>query len=303
MDRDVIDFSFDIETTFGPLHVPKSTQSLRLNGRQSKVIVTNYLFGSSRVVYSTASVFFAGKIGTRDVLFLYGDSDQEHEAVLLLKGTSGLGTRSRVPQIRFSASGMGANTMISILDGAKGLFTVWDSDTQLVLYCDTETTEKFFVPLTPKPSKYPVANSFHNYWQLGTNDSVIVGGPHLVREASFQGSHLFLSGDLNESTTLTVIAPSFVTAVNWNDQVVEPDTDAPPPTKIGGFVGRLRMKRSIAGVRLPELSEWKFRDGIPEILREFSDDNWIVADHTSTNSPYKPYYGDGRVLYGCDYGL
>ena len=88
------------------MHVPKSTQSLRLNGRQSKVIVTNYLFGSSRVVYSTASVFFAGKIGARDVLFLYGDSDQVHEAVLLLKGTSGSGTRSRVPQIRFSASGM-----------------------------------------------------------------------------------------------------------------------------------------------------------------------------------------------------
>jgi hypothetical protein len=28
-----------------------------------------------------------------------------------------------------------------------------------------------------------------------------------------------------------------------------------------------------------------------------------VANHTTTKIPFRPYYGDGRVLYGCDYGL
>jgi hypothetical protein len=40
---------------------------------------------------------------------------------------------------------------------------------------------------------------------------------------------------------------------------------------------------------------------LPEIRSGFSDANWTPANHTTTKIPFKPYYGDGRVLYGCDY--
>jgi hypothetical protein len=42
---------------------------------------------------------------------------------------------------------------------------------------------------------------------------------------------------------------------------------------------------------------------LPEIQSSFNDDSWTIANHTTTNIPLKPYYGDGRILYGCDYGF
>ncbi|KAG6846174.1 hypothetical protein H0H93_015597 [Arthromyces matolae] len=54
---------------------------------ESKVILTNYAFGSSRLVHSTAQVFFAGTIDRRDILFLYGNASQEHTVALTLTGT------------------------------------------------------------------------------------------------------------------------------------------------------------------------------------------------------------------------
>ena len=61
--------------------------SIALNGRQSKLVITDYPFGAhSSALYTTASVFFAGTIGPRDILFVFGDADQSHELVLKLGG-------------------------------------------------------------------------------------------------------------------------------------------------------------------------------------------------------------------------
>jgi hypothetical protein len=263
------------------------------------VIVTDYKFGSSRALYSTASVFFAGKIGTRDVLFLFGDSDQQHEASIVLSGRSGLRTSNA--NVKFSTSrSTGGSTIISILEGVKGLVTIWDSDSQLVLFSDTDTAGTFFAPVIPaSPS-----TEFANYWQIGSNDTVLVGGPYLVRNATLSGSQLALRGDLNQSVPLTVIGPSSLRTVTWNGELVEPMArSSSSPTRIGGFVGQLRTRTSLSGVRIPTLSKWKFRDSLPEVEDGFSDASWTVANHTTTNITNKPFYGDGRILYGCDYGL
>ena len=57
------------------------------------------------------------------------------------------------------------------------------------------------------------------------------------------------------------------------------------------------------GVEVPELTGWRYADSLPEVGRGYDDGAWVVADRTSTNIPTKPAFGDGRVLYGCDYGL
>ena len=56
-------------------------------------------------------------------------------------------------------------------------------------------------------------------------------------------------------------------------------------------------------VVIPALSDWRFANSLPEIQDGFDDRSWTIANKTSTNSPFKPFYGDGRVLYGCDYQL
>ena len=159
------------------------------------------------------------------------------------------------------------------------------------------------LPLIPSSSG---SDELANFWQFGSNSTVLVGGPHLVRNAtvSRDGATLALRGDLNTTspTLLTVIAPSTVSKVTWNGNVVESEAHV-TNTGNGIFVGTIQAASSLNRVTLPELKSWKFKDSLPEIQGTFSDAEWIVANHTTTNIPDKPLFGDGRVLYSCDYGL
>jgi hypothetical protein len=83
-----VNFKINVTTSAGNMQLPQIASSVTLGGRQSKVIVTDYVFGNSKLLYSTAQILFASRIGTRDVLFLYGDTTQEHETSLILTGIS-----------------------------------------------------------------------------------------------------------------------------------------------------------------------------------------------------------------------
>ena len=298
-------FKLNVTTQGGPLQIPIVAPVITLDGRESKVVVTDYTFGSSsKLLFSTAQIFYASIIDKRDILFLHGDISQDHEAALVLTGTPNKVQNTQSSLVKFTtsnsslASGM---TIVNFLSGIDGLVTVWDSDTQLVLYADSVTAGTFWSPVIAGPSDDPLAN----YWGLGTNQSILVGGPYLVREARLLGSTLALSGDLKTDARLTVIAPRNVRFVTWNEQLVSGDFSvASSLTSIGGFVGQLQTRHSLTGgVKVPKLTGWKFQDSLPEIQESFNDDKWAVANHTTTNIPLKPYYGDGRILYGCDYGL
>ncbi|KAJ7088852.1 galactose-binding domain-like protein [Mycena belliarum] len=128
----------------------------------------------------------------------------------------------------------------------------------------------------------------------GSRRIVLVGGPYLVRSASISGPTLALTGDLNTTVSLTVIAPPNFKRVTWNGASVRV---AAGVSCRGGLVGSLDL------VTLPKLTGWIFKDSLPEIDPNFDDSTWTVANRTTTNSPLKPLYGDGRALYGCDYGF
>ena len=254
-------------------------------------------------MYSTAEVLFAGRIGNRDVLFLYGDSDQQHEFAINLNGA---GNTASNGNIRTTTQASSNSTIFSVLGNVTQLITIFDSDDQLVLFSGTDTAGTFFAPIIPEDNGTADSKTFSNYWQIGSNNTVLVGGPYLARNATIDGSELHLRGDLNASSsaTLTVVAPPSVSSVVWNGRRISIDRDASSQlTKIGGFVGQLSPQVSSESFPIPQLTGWKFANSLPEIQRNFSDADWIIANHTSTNIPFKPYYGDGRVLYGCDYGL
>ncbi|KAF4590783.1 hypothetical protein EYR40_009380 [Pleurotus pulmonarius] len=292
----VVNFKLNALTSAGNILVPSVASAITLDGRQSKVVVTDYAWGSSRLLYSTAQIFFAGTIDGRDVLFLFGDSTQEHELVLTLSGTP-RGTKPPSSTVRFTKS-LSSRTTISFLSGIEKLITVWDSDKQLVLFSDTATAATFWAPTIAGKASDPLKN----FWQIGTDVAILVGGPHLVRTASISGSRLDLKGDLSNSVTLSVIAPRNIRSITWNGERVDADVQASSQLSFrGGFVSSL--KGSTAGIKIPQLKGWKFSDSLPEIRSGFSDQKWVVANHMSTNIPYQPYYGDGRILYGCDYGF
>ena len=296
-------FKLNVTTQDGPLQVPIAVPAITLSGRESKVVVTDYTFGSSsRLLFSTAQIFYASTIDKRDILFLYGHISQDHEAALVLTGIPNKIQDIQSSLVKFTTSNpslASGTTIVSFLSGIDGLVTVWDSDTQLVLYADSETAATFWSPVIAGSSNNPLAN----YWGLGTNQSILVGGPYLVRDARLSNSTLALRGDLKTDVRLTVIAPRNVRSITWNGEPVSGDFSVASLSSIGGFVGQLQTRHSFSGVKVPKLTGWKFKDSLPEIQRSFNDDIWAVANHTTTNIPLKPYYGDGRILYGCDYGL
>ena len=290
-----MDFKINVTTSTGNVQLPQVASAMTLNGRQSKVIVADYSFGTSKLLYATAQILFAGRIGHRDVLYLYGNPKQEHEAALVPTGPPRMQT-SR-PDTRFTLSGVNY-TIITFLPGIKGLVTVYDFDEQLVLYSDEDTAATFWAPVVPSGAE-SIHSSFTNYWQLGTNASILVGGPYLVRNASISGTQLALRGDLLTGVRLIVIAPENITSITWNGDPVAADAAL---TTGSTFVSQIQPKNSASTIVAPRLGNWKFADSLPEIQTNFSDGSWTTANHTTTNIPYKPYYGD-RVLYGCDYEL
>lgn len=92
-----------------------------------------------------------------------------------------------------------------------------------------------------------------------SNKTVLVGGPYLVRNATISGSTLAIRGDLNGSTTLTVIAPPEFSRVTWNGIPVLVDVRASRSlTSVVGFVWQLKMLVSSGSVDVPKLQNWKF---------------------------------------------
>lgn len=302
--RNQLEFRMNITTSRGMLQIPAlDTNGVKLSGRQSKLIVTDYRFGSSLLAYSTTSVLYAGKIGERDVLFLHGDSRHQHEAAIFLKDAPSGAVGH--PLVSFQSQSLGTEklTLITFLPGAIGLIPILDTPKQLVLYADSDTAGTFWAPTLSG------TGDFAQFWQHGTNDTVLVGGPYLVRGARLEknGSHLALQGDLLQDVRLFLFAPPNVKTLSWNEAAVIPDVQASQAISVyGGVITatlRSRVESLTTSIVLPSLEGWKYANSLPEIQLDYSDENWTIADRKTTNIPYKPRWGEGPVLYSCDYGL
>jgi hypothetical protein len=242
--------------------------------------VTDYKYGHNGFLrWSTAQILFAGQIGKRDVVLAYGRTDQAHEIAT-------------------------TDSIYSIPAGNAGNLTAFeDTENSLVLFANTLSASTFFAPMLVGSENDP----FAHYWGFGTNSSVLVGGPHLVRSAALSTDGvLAIRGDLDtkiEDTRLYVIAPREITGVTWNGKSVVNMTSRTTVVASGIFVGRLQTSNVAQEISVPKLDQWHFMDSLPEISPAFDESSWIVANRTTTNAFLPMEYGDGRVLYGCDYGL
>jgi hypothetical protein len=77
-------YSLMLTTSAGTLKVPQLGGSLTLNGRDSKIHVTDYPVGSSTLLYSTAEVFTWVRSQGKTTLVVYGGVGELHE--LAVKG-------------------------------------------------------------------------------------------------------------------------------------------------------------------------------------------------------------------------
>ncbi|KAL8286247.1 hypothetical protein RQP46_004735 [Phenoliferia psychrophenolica] len=278
-----VTLSMSIDTKTGSVSLPP----VSLTGRESKVVSADLAIGKSTYLrYTTASILYAGTIGSRDVVFLYDRlGDTSTTSFVTPKNSS-----SSIGPASFTSS-----FTLDISTSTPGLSAHTVSESLLVLYADADTAGTFWNPLIPSKS------TFENFYSFGTNETVLVGGPYLVRNASISGATLEIQGDLDatQSTTLTVFAPSHITNLKWNGLSVQLDNSS-SLVPFGALVGTVTP--TVATISLPALVDWSYKDSLPEAELSFDDSKWTQIKPGKLNNPFPPFYGD-LWLYACEYGF
>lgn len=279
---DSTSYTLTVSTSIGSVTIPQLGGSLTLNGRDSKIHVTDYDVGGPSLIYSSAEVFSWKNSGNGSVVVLYGGQGETHELAV----SKALGTAT----VEGSAVTMQTNGTATIIN--------WQvSPTRSVLHFNGLTVyllwrnEAYDFWTLELPAASPIGN-----YTSPSKSSVIVKAGYLVRGASISGSSLYLTGDLNATASLEVIAtPSDVSSVYFNGEEVSTESSN------GRLSGSLTY--SSPTIDVPDLTslDWKYLDNLPEIQPSYDDSLWTVADHTYTNNTVRNLTTP-TSLYADDYG-
>ncbi|PSN72899.1 lactase [Corynespora cassiicola Philippines] len=267
-------------TAFGNITVPQlNDTSLTLNGRDSKVHVSDYDVGGTTLVYSTAEVYTWHKYEDRTVLVVYGGPGETHELALAVTGLETLEGEVR------SIATRGYTLVNWQTDGTRKVVKVGVGNNFIYVYL-LDRYEAF------------------NYWAVDqaphdNSDAIILKAGYLVRTAKLEGDSLALTGDLNvTSTPLEILGgvPSTLSELTFNGQPFDFEFDSE---------GRVTATLSFSEpeIVLPKLNElsWKSIDSLPEIQPGYDDSAWTPADLPKTYNSLRPLTTP-TSLYSSDYG-
>ncbi|KAJ7043887.1 glycoside hydrolase family 35 protein [Mycena alexandri] len=277
-----------VTTSLGSLLIPQ-TGVLTFNGREAKILVTDYVFGESKinVLYSTAEIMTWTTIDKTDYIILYAPSGQTGETSFVF---------SSAPKVN--------------LAGVSGVSSTFSNGTLVLNY---SVNGSAFVPITLGTTSIvavildkPTANQWHapiiagsgtfgNFFSVGSNQTVLVSGPYVLRTAAILKNTLSLTGDLNGTTAIEVVAPKAVTTILWNNVPVRITK-----TARGSITGQVGGEKT---VELPTLDDWKVSGSLPEIDPDFDDSAFTLADLTTTNYTNLPVLAGSQVLYSQQYGF
>jgi beta-galactosidase GanA len=248
--------------------------AITLQGRDAKMLLTNYAFDGQQLQYSTSELMTHADLGGSALALLYGPAGTDGETVL-----------------RYSSQ-----PTVKVVQGS--VQSAWDSsrgDLRLD-YTHGGLAEVQISGGGRQPLELLIAdkNLAEDFWPESTSaGAVLVQGAYLVRSAQSSGGTLALTGDTSSSGAITVWAPSSINAVSWNGQSVSTTRQSD-----GSLTGTLPGP---AAVSLPALSGWRFRFETPEAQPFYDDSSWTLADHPTTTNPTPPV--TTPVLYADDYGF
>lgn len=263
-------YQLDIDTSLGNITIPQLGGNLTLNGRDSKIHVSDYDIGGINLIYSTGEIFTWTNIDNKTTLIMYGAQDETHEfAVPASLGTHEIS--SHCTDIRNRTIG-------------DSIVLQWDVMPSSCVVTFANTLEIHLLN----------RNDAYNYWALdaGSNTSVILKAGYLMRNASIVDSVLYLHGDINATTTLEIsAAPLECKQVFFNNQLIISDMNTTQQATLA-FIP--------SNVTVPDLSslDWKFIDSLPEIQNGYDDSNWPLCSQNfsflarTLTTPTSLYAGD-----------
>ncbi|CAJ2501142.1 Uu.00g039950.m01.CDS01 [Anthostomella pinea] len=276
-------------TSAGNITVPQLNGTLTLNGRDSKIHVSDYSVGDYNLLYSSAEIFTWKKYSSSTVLVVYGGPGEHHELAF--------------SNATHAAAVEGSGVTIAYKSGLVILNWAVSPSRKVV-----KVDEDLYVYILDR-------NSAYDYWVLETSSvagatplvasngssshsGVIVKAGYLLRNATVTGSTLALSGDLNTTTSLEIIggAPSSLSKLSFNGASIPFNQSSK-----GSVLATLAYKEPV--VELPDLAslEWKYFDSLPEVGSDYSDEAWTLASNTYTNNTVRNLTTP-TSLYASDYG-
>lgn len=267
-------FSASLNTSKGVIVVP----DINLNGRQSKILVTDYNFGKSSLLYSTADIL------------TYGVFDQDVIAFYLQIGQIGQFALDNMPfASNYTVYGSATvtkswanNTMTFVYTQTVGQ-TVLKVNSILIYLLEQQTAWKFWAPPTTiNPTVQP-------------DEQIFVLGPYLVRSAVASKTVVSVYGDNDNATTIEVYTGNpKIALIEWNG--IHLETTA---TAYGSVIGKIPGSENRT-ISLPLLSTWRSANSLPEKDSTYDDSKWKVCNKTTTLSPVAPV--TLPVLFSSDYG-
>lgn len=271
--RDSTTFSANLNTSAGVITVP----GINLNGRQSKILVTDYKFGYHTILYSSADVLTYG-IFDRDVLVLYLEEGQIGQFALNTSAATEFDVHGTSKVTSTSSEGL----ITFVYTQGLGQ-TVVEVDGALVYLLEQKTAWKFWAPpTTTNPDVKP-------------DKQIFVLGPYLVRSAYISHGVVHVSGDNENATTIEVYSGNQgIQTIDWNGIRLDAIKTAygSVTATIPGTEDRV--------ISLPALTNWRSADSLPEKSPTYDDSKWTVCDKNSTLSPVAPL--TYPVLFSSDYG-
>lgn len=275
--RAVTDFSINLQTSLGPVTVP----NVQLDGRQSKIAVTDYHFGKHTLLYSSVDILTYGLFDSNSVLVLYLQEGQVGEFAFSGNVSIESYGSTNVTASRVNSKGTASYTKF-VYTQKKGKAAVQLSDGVLIYLLDVPTAWTFFAPeTTSNPNVAP-------------DEHIFVMGTYLVRNATVEDTVVSLSGDHTNSTTLEVYVGGAADTISWNGKKL-----STKKTAYGSLTAQLIGVQDRKLV-IPNLSGWRVADSLPEAARNYNDSAWVVCNKTTTLAPVKPL--SLPVLYSSDYG-
>ena len=277
---DAITYTLTLPTSKGNITIPQLGGNLGLDGRESKIVVTDFDLGGVNLLYSSADVFTWQQIGKQRTLVLYGGDGQTHEFAVIGAGSA--------------SAAQGSNATMQTKDGAT-VVNIQVSQTRQII----QFSNGLAVHVVDRSTAY-------NYWVINPQGYENKGLPivymasgYLVRDVTVSGSSVKIIGDLNATSPIEVIGmPSSVKSISFNGQNLKTVKD----TKTG--ILSATATYIAPQVSLPDLSKssWKYIDGLPEIQNSYDDSKWTVGNLTYTNNTDRGL-NTPTSLYAADYGF
>lgn len=277
-------FKLRVNTSEGELTVPRHAKDIAIDGRQAKVLVTEFDAGGQKVVYSTAEVLAVSVLDGKPLVAFWLPAGESGE--IYLRGVKKGKVASSSGDVEFHKAKRGL--IVSFVQSEGATVLTFNNGLNVVLM-DRTTAYKTWQP--------ELANDPHS----PLDKNVLVTGPHLVRQASIDKDTLAVTGDWAAETDLEVFAPGRYKKLTFNGKAIKAHK-----TKYGSLKGTLAAPdTTIEDVTssLSSLAEWKVSDNLPERLASYNDSGpaWVLADKNSTLNPRQP--DTFPVLYADEYGF